>query len=94
VEGTSDAVNDPETEANTTVTSSSNDALNKSSGIMGIDPYVALGGGLALFGMAGTMLKHPKTYPAEDAKDPNWPKGGLLGYQQFPSEQALKKMVA
>ncbi len=63
----------------------------------GIDPFILLGGGLALAGLAGTMLKPPVTYPAQDANDPNWPKGGLLGYQmqqQFPSEQALKKMIA
>ena len=63
-------------------------------GLGGMDPFVMLGGGLVVAGLIGTMMMPPKKYPAQEAKDPNWPKGGLVGYQQFPSEQALKKMVA
>jgi hypothetical protein len=45
--------------------------------------------------LAATMMIPPTKYPAQDANDPNWPKGGLIGYQQqLPSEQALKKMIA
>jgi hypothetical protein len=64
----------------------------------GIDPFVLVGGGLALVGLAGTMMMKPNKYPASSANDPNWPKGGLMGYQyengQTPSEAALKKLIA
>lgn len=62
----------------------------------GVNPFIILGGGLALAGLAGTMMMPPKKYPAQDANDPDWPKPtkGFFGYQQYPSEKAVKSMVA
>ena len=61
-----------------------NDALNPPSsdgtagagGIMGMSPFILIGGGLAAGVLVASMMKFPKpkTYPASDVSDPAWPK--------------------
>jgi hypothetical protein len=60
----------------------------------GINPYVLLGGGSALIGIAACQLKPPTKYPASDFENGKVPDAGFFGYQQFPSEKALKDMIA
>ena len=76
-------------------TNAYNNSLGNS-GILGASPFVLIGGGMGLVGLAATMMIPPKTFPPSAANDPNWPNSGnLLGYQdQLPSEKALKTMVA
>jgi hypothetical protein len=63
-------------------------------GLFGMNPYVLLGGGAALVGLAGTMLKPPKTYPSQQFQNGNPPDTHWFGYQEPPSTTALKTMVA
>jgi hypothetical protein len=60
----------------------------------GINPYVLVGGGAALIGVAGTMMVPPTKYPASTFNGNPPPDLKLWGYQEFPSSAALKKMVA
>ncbi|MFI5346935.1 MAG: hypothetical protein ACHQ51_11230 [Elusimicrobiota bacterium] len=60
----------------------------------GINPYVLLGGGAAIIGVAACQMKPPAKHPASDFENGKVPDAGFFGYQQFPSEKALKKMIA
>lgn len=61
----------------------------------GVNPFVLVGGGVALVGLAGSMMMPIKKYPSSDFPNGNVPDGkGFFGYRQLPSEQALKKMIA
>jgi hypothetical protein len=60
----------------------------------GINPFVLLGGGAALIGLAGTMMLPPKQYPSKDFQNGTPPDDHWFGYREQPSKTALKKMVA
>ena len=59
-----------------------------------INPYVLLGGGAVLIGIAGTMMAPPTTYPPSTFGGHPPPDLHMWGYQELPSETALKTMVA
>lgn len=63
-------------------------------GIMGMNPFVALGGGVGLIGLAGSMMVPLQKYPSQTFQNGNPPDDHWFGYQELPSETALKKMVA
>lgn len=60
----------------------------------GINPYVLLGGGSALIGIATAQLKPPEKHPSSDFENGKPPDAHWFGYRQLPSETALKKMIA
>ncbi len=66
----------------------------ESADMFGMNPYVLLGGGAALVGLAGTMLKPPKSYPSTQFNNGKPPDANWFGYREFPSQTALKTMVA
>ena len=92
------------TSTNTKTTGSETDAAGKttttttsdsnSGKMFGMDPYVLLGGGAALVGLAGTMMVPANKYPASDFNGKPPPDIHLWGYQEMPSVKALKTMVA
>jgi hypothetical protein len=59
-----------------------------------INPFVLIGGGIGLIGLAGTMMVPPTKYPSSDFQNGNPPDTHWFGYRRTPSETALKKMVA
>ncbi|HEX4046785.1 MAG TPA: hypothetical protein VH309_03075 [Elusimicrobiota bacterium] len=83
--------------ADNTVTGTS--AFNTSDGpstgmLSGINPFVLIGGGAALIGLAAASMVPPTKYPGSDFPNGTPPDLHLWGYQELPSETALKKMVA
>jgi hypothetical protein len=60
----------------------------------GVNPFVLIGGGLGLVGLAGTMMMPPPKLPTSDYPNGTPPDTHWFGYQAPPSEIALKKMVA
>lgn len=60
----------------------------------GINPYVLLGGGAAVVAIATCQLKPPEKHPSSDFENGKPPDANWFGYQEFPSETAVKKMVA
>jgi hypothetical protein len=79
--------------AGTAATPASNSAFGPG-GISDISPFVLLGGGMALVGLAGAMMVPPKKYPSSDFNNGNPPDTHFFGYRQSPSETALKKLIA
>ncbi|MFI5351261.1 MAG: hypothetical protein ACHQ2Z_17080, partial [Elusimicrobiota bacterium] len=89
-------VTDPKTGV---VSQTSGDVVTKSPApgtgfLSSINPYVLLGGGAVLIGIAGTMMAPPTTYPASTFGGHPPPDLHMWGYQELPSETALKTMVA
>jgi hypothetical protein len=74
------------------------DASGGSSGggsmLSNINPFVLIGGGVGLVGLAATMMIPPTKYPSQDFQNGNPPDTHWFGYRQTPSETSLKKMVA
>ncbi len=62
--------------------------------LSGINPFVLLGGGAALVGLAGSMMVPPKQYPSSDFQNGKPPDSHWFGYREPPSRTALKKMTA
>lgn len=60
----------------------------------GINPYVLVGGGAVLIGTIGTSMVPPKTYPSKDFQNGNPPDSHWFGYQEAPSQAALRKYLA
>jgi hypothetical protein len=80
--------------AGATGTAGAAGAASSGSGFLGgLPAYMYLAGGAALLGIVGTMMMPPKTYPSTDFSN-GIPPDGWFGYQQLPSERALKEMVA
>ncbi len=77
---------------NTVTTTTNPSAAN--SGPFGMNMYVLVGGGAALVGVAGTMMVPPQKYPSSTFNNGNPPDTHWFGYQELPSETALKKMIA
>jgi hypothetical protein len=70
-----------------------NQALG-SGGIADAHLFVLMGGGLATAGLVGTMMMPPQKRPSADFQNGKAPDINWFGYQQAPSEVALKKMIA
>jgi hypothetical protein len=68
----------------------SEDAMKTSGDAMG-SAYVLLGGGAALIGIAGVQLNPPAKHPLSDFNNSKPPD---IGAREFPSERALRKMIA
>ncbi|MFI5360638.1 MAG: hypothetical protein ACHQ49_01610 [Elusimicrobiota bacterium] len=62
--------------------------------LAGLSPFVTLGGGMALAGLAASMLVPPTKYPASTFKGEPPPDLKMWGCAEPPSTTALKTMVA
>ena len=60
----------------------------------GVSPYIMIGGGLALVGLAATMMMPPKSYPSTEFEDGKAPEGMFFSLNGLPSQRALEKSPA
>lgn len=58
-----------------------------------VSPFILIGGGLTLVGLAGSMMAPIQKYPSSQFQNGNPPDMNFFGYVQ-PSEAAVNKMVA
>jgi hypothetical protein len=80
----------PPTEAQ----ASTNAALG-AGGLAAVSPLVLLGGGAAAAGLIGSMLIPPAKVPSSTYPNGQPPdESGWLGYQEFPSQTALRGLVS
>lgn len=59
----------------------------------GVNPYVWLGGGAALIGIAAANLVPPKTRPSTEFENGRAPDANWFGYDDYPSAKALERFV-
>lgn len=59
----------------------------------GVNTWVLIGGGLALASMVGSYMAPIQKYPSKDFQNGKPPDAKFFGYQEPPSEKALKTMV-
>ena len=68
-------------------------ALGTMAGAGAMGPLFLIGGGMAILGLIGSMMKKPESHPASDMPG-GVPDRNFLGSREMPSETALKKMIA
>lgn len=73
--------------------SSATDAKAGSGGIAGINPYVLIGGGAALIGLAASMMTPLKKYPSTDFQNGNAPDSHWFGRRERRSRDLIEIRV-
>jgi hypothetical protein len=98
--GDSKATNPSAGSAGTADTAATNTSGAASSGasdsggmLSGINPFVLLGGGVALIGLCGSMMVPPKKYPSKDFPNGNPPDTHFFGYVQPSFRSSLRTMA-